>query len=64
MREEEIIKQPKYSRRVLGLGICERVDPECGFGYVEVEKPSRNSKDVSQTIGYHSLEPRRSLSLS
>lgn len=46
MREEEIIKQPKYSRRVLGLGICERVDPECGFGYVEVEKPSRNSKEM------------------
>ena len=36
-----IIKQCQYSGRVLSLGICERIDSESGFGYVEIENSLR-----------------------
>lgn len=42
-----IIKQCKYSGRVLSLGICERIDSESGFGCVDIENSLRYSREIS-----------------
>lgn len=39
-------QEQRYLGRVLGLGIYERVDFECDFGYVEIEKFSRYLKEM------------------
>lgn len=47
------------------MGIYERVDPECDFGYVEIEKPSRYPKEMSvRQLDITVWSSRGSLSLS